>query len=114
MSDEINHRRSRFLEIASISTTGADPSSVTHVDAFSFLTLKVHLTHNDGMNRVLKTDNKLYPAAVLAELSILVRNVRAVSPDSALAAIADAKIGRSIALGGNDNTLMQGAPRGGQ
>ena len=114
MSDEINHRRSRFLEIASISTAGADPSSVTHVDAIFFPTLEVHLTPNDGMNRMFKTDNKLYSADVLAELSILVRNVRAVSPDSALAAIADAKIGRSIALVGNDNTLMQAAPRDGQ
>ena len=114
MSDESNHRRSRFLEIASLSTAGADPSSVTHVDAFSFPTLEVYLTPNDGMNRMFKTDDKLYPAAVLAELSILVRNVRAVSPDSALAAIADAKIVRSIALVGNDSTSMQGAPRGGQ
>ena len=114
MSDETNHRRSRLLDTASISIAGADPSSVTHADALSSPAVEVHLTPNDGINRMLKTDNKLYPAAVLAELSILVRNVRAVSPDSVLAAMADSKIGRSIALGGNDNTLMQGASRGGQ
>jgi hypothetical protein len=114
MSEEINHRRSRFLEIASLSMAGADPASATYEDALSSPIVEVPLTSDDGMNRVLKTNNNLYPAALLAELSILVRHVRATSPDSALAAIADAKIGRSIALGGNDNTLMQGAFRGGK
>src|SRR3712207_7675745 len=50
-----------FRSIASISTAGVDPSSVTHVDAFFFPTLKVHFTPNDGMNRMFETDNKLYP-----------------------------------------------------
>jgi hypothetical protein len=109
MSDEINHRRSRFLKTASISMTGVDPSSATYEDALFSPIVEVQLTPDAGMNRALKTDNNLYPAAVLAELSILVHHVRATSPDSALAAIADAKIGRSIALGGNDNFLMQGA-----
>jgi type IV secretory pathway TrbF-like protein len=109
MPNEINHRRSRFLETASILMAGADPTSATYEDALSSPIVEVQLTPDAGMNRAIKTNNNRYPADVLAELSILVRNVRATSPDSALAAIADAKIGRSIALGGNDNTLMQGA-----
>jgi hypothetical protein len=40
---------------------------------------------------------------VLAELSALARCVRATSPDSVLAEIADAKIGRIIALCGDAN-----------
>jgi hypothetical protein len=54
---------------------------------------------------VFKSDNTLYPTAVLAELSALVRRVRATSPDSALADVADAKIGRIVALRRGDNRL---------
>jgi hypothetical protein len=107
MSDEINHRRSHILETAAISIAGADPSPLSPADAFSPSKVEVRLTFNEDRSRVLKTDNNVYPAAVLAELSLLVRDVRVTSPDSALATIADAKIGRSIAHGGNDNILAQ-------
>jgi hypothetical protein len=48
---------------------------------------------------------------VLAELSALVRRVQATSPDSALADIAAAKIGRILAPGGSDNRLGPGISR---
>ena len=57
----------------------------------------------DAMDRMIRVDHSQYSPTVLAELSGLVRRVRATSPDSVLAEIADAKIGRIIGLCGNAN-----------
>ncbi|PVE22002.1 hypothetical protein DC522_23620 [Microvirga sp. KLBC 81] len=108
MSDEINHRRSRLVETAAMTITRADQSSVSRTDSYSTQSVETHGMSDNGMNRMLRTDNTLYPAAVLAELSILVRSIQATSPDSALAAIAETKIGRSLALSDGYNPSRQG------
>jgi predicted ATP-dependent serine protease len=105
MSDEINQYRDRFLETASMTIVAADQSLTTRVDAPSTQFIEINSMSLDGVNRVFKADNRLYPTAVLAELSALVRRVRATSPDSALAAVANAKIGRIIALDGGASRL---------
>ena len=111
MSDEINQYHDRFLETASMTIVAGDQSPTTRVDASSTQSIQINSMSLDVVNCVFKADNTLYPTAVLAELSALVRRVRATSPDSALADVANAKIGRIIALHGGDTMLEQGASR---
>lgn len=111
MSDEINHHRSRFPETVSMTIAANDHSPAIHIYASSTRSVEINSMFADVLNRVVKTENRLYPTAILAELSALVRSVRATSPDSALAEIADAKIGRILARGGGDNELGRGASR---
>jgi hypothetical protein len=111
MSDEINQYRDRLPATASTTIVAGDQSPTTHVDAPSTRFIEIGSRSIDVMKHIFKADNTLYPAAVLAELSALVRRVRATSPDSALADIADAKIGRILAPGGSDNTLGAGTSR---
>jgi hypothetical protein len=111
VSDEINHHRSRFLETASMTIATADLSSATRIDASSTRYVEINPVLINVVNSASTTDNGLYPTAVLAELSALVRRVRAISPDSALADIAGTKIERILAHGGGDNTLGQGDSR---
>jgi hypothetical protein len=109
MSDEINQYRDRFPATTSMTIVAADQSPTTHVDAPSTRFIEMGSMAIDVVKHMFKADNTLYPAAVLAELSALVRRVRAASPDSALADIADVKIGRILARGVGDNSLGQGA-----
>jgi hypothetical protein len=109
MSDKFNHHRTRFLEAASMTIAAADLLSATRMDASSTQSAEVNPVLTDVVSPVSTTDNRLYPTTVLAELSALVRRVRAASPDSALADIADVKIGRILARGVGDNSLGQGA-----
>ncbi|KLK89819.1 hypothetical protein AA309_29140 [Microvirga vignae] len=111
MSDQIKHSRLRFLEAASMTIAAVDRLSITRMDASSTQSAEIDLIFSDVMNRELKDDSMLYPTAVLAELSALVRSVRATSPNSTLATIAETKIQRIIALGGGYNVLGQGASR---
>jgi hypothetical protein len=99
------------LETARKTIAPADRSSVVRLDASSIRPVDIDLRSDDIADRGLKSGDTTYSAAVLAELSALVRRVRVVSPDSILAGIADAKIGRSIGLGGGDSTGRPGAPR---
>jgi len=64
----------------------------------------------DDADRAFKTGDAFYSAAVLTELSALVRRVRVTSPNSILADIADEKIGRSIGFGCDDNTGRSRTP----
>jgi hypothetical protein len=105
MSDEINQYWDCFLETASMTIVVADQSSTTRVDPSSTQFIEINSMSIDVVNRVFNAYDTLYPTAVLAELSALVRRVRATSPDSALADIADAKIGRIVALHGGDTML---------
>jgi predicted ATP-dependent serine protease len=105
MSDEINQYRNRYPETASITIVAADQSSTTRIDGSSPQFIETNSMSIDVVDRVFEADDTLYPTAVLAELSALVRRVRATSPDSALADIADAKIGKIIALYGGNNRL---------
>jgi hypothetical protein len=109
VSDEVNYHRSRFLETASMTIAAADLSSATRIDAASTQSAEINPVLIDAVSPVSTTDNRLYSTTVLAELSVLVRRVRAASPDSALADIADVKIGRILARGAGDNSLGQGA-----
>jgi hypothetical protein len=111
MSDEINHRRNRFSETGAMAIAATDQSSVSRTNSCSAQFVRTHGVSDDGMKQMLKADNTFYPTTVLAEMSALVRNVRATSPDSALAAIADAKIGSSIALSGGGSTSRKRASR---
>jgi hypothetical protein len=109
VSDEVNYHRSRFLETASTTIPTTDLSPATRIDASSTQYVEINPVLIDVVSPVSKTDNQFYPTAVLAELSALVRRVRAVAPGSALADIADVKIGRILARGAGDNSLGQGA-----
>jgi hypothetical protein len=103
MSDEINCHSSRLLEDAGTTTTIADQSSFRPVDEFAVQVVAIRSMLIDAMDRMIRVDLSQYPPAVLAELSALVRRVRATSPDSVLAEITDAKIGGIIALCGDAN-----------
>ena len=111
MSDEINPHRRRFPETGAMTIAAADQPPTIRIDASSTRSVEINSMVIETVNRVLEADNGHYPTAVLAELSAVVRSLRATSPDSALADIADAKIGRILARGGGDNELGQGAPR---
>jgi hypothetical protein len=106
MSDEISQYRNRFLETASMTIVAGDQSPAIPVDLPSPRFVEINSMSIDVVNRVFNADDTLYPTAMLAELSALVHSLRAASPESALAAVADAKIERIIALGGG--TLGQG------
>lgn len=113
MSDEINQYRNRVLETTSITIATADQLPATRIEASLMQSVEINPVFIDVVTPPSTIDNGPYPAAVLMELSVLVRRVRATSPDSALAGIADAKIGRIVALHGGDTMLEQGASRGG-
>ena len=102
MSAEINHRRGHLLDTTSMTMALTDQSSVTPIGASPTQSAEIRVASNGAPNRAPKADDTLYPAAVLAELSALVRSVRAISPESVLADIADAKIGRSLGRSGGD------------
>ena len=103
MSEEIKSHSNRILATADTTTTTADPSSSRPVNelAIQFVEIRSLLIH--AMDRMFRVDHPQYSPDALAELSALVRRVRATSPDSVLADIADAKIGKIIALCGNAN-----------
>jgi hypothetical protein len=107
MSDEINQHRDRF-PTTSMTIVAADQSPTSHVDTPTTEFIEINSMSINVINRVFQSTNTLYPTAVLAELSALVRCVRATSPNSALADLADAKIGRIIALRDGDNRLKYG------
>jgi hypothetical protein len=111
MSDEINQYRDRFPTTTSMTIVAADQSPTSHVDVPSTQFIEIGSMSIDVVKHMFKADNTLYPAAVLAELSALVRRVQATSPDSALADIAAAKIGRILAPGSSDNRLGPGTSR---
>jgi hypothetical protein len=71
--------------------------------------IKINPVFIDVVTPPSTIDNGPYPTAVLMELSMLVRRVQATSPDSALAGIADAKIGKILARGSGDIKPGQGA-----
>jgi len=114
MPDDINHNRIPRLDAARTTIATADRSSVIRLDASSIQPVGRNLRSDDVWDQGLKAGDPIYSAAVLAELSALVRRVRVISPDSILADIADAKIGRSIGLGGGDKTGRPGASRSNQ
>ena len=111
MSDQINHHRRRSPETGPMTIIAVDQPPIILIDASSTRSVEINSMVIETVNRVFKADNGHYPTAVLAELSAVVRSLRATSPDSALADIADAKIGRILARGGGDNELGQGAPQ---
>jgi hypothetical protein len=106
MSDEISQYRKRFLETASMTIGAGDQPPAIPVDSPPTQFIEINSMSIDVVNRVFNAEDTLYPTTVLAELSALVHSLRAASPDSALAAVADAKIEKIIALGGG--TLGQG------
>jgi hypothetical protein len=112
MSDAISQYRARF-PTPSMTIVAADQSPTSRVDAPSTQLIEINSMSINVINRVFKSNNTLYPTAVLAELSALVRRVRSTSPNSALADLADAKIGKIIALRDGDNGLEYGTIRGG-
>jgi hypothetical protein len=103
MSDEINCHSSRLLEDAGTTTVIAEQSSSQPINEFAIQFVEIRSILIDTMDRMIEADRSRYSLGVLAELSALVRRVRATSPDSVLAEIADAKIGRIIALCGDAN-----------
>ncbi|MBD2750607.1 hypothetical protein IC232_28560 [Microvirga sp. BT688] len=111
MSDEINRYQNRVLETTSITSATADQLPATRIGVSSMRPIEINLVFIDVVTPPSTIDNGPYPTAVLMELSVLVRRVRATSPDSALAGIADAKIGKILARGGGDIKPGQGAYR---
>ncbi len=111
MSHEINHHGSRFLEREPMHVPPINQSTAQGPILCTRSSVETHRLPNGGKDQTLATEHTLYSAAVLAELSALARDVRAMSPNSILADIADTKISRSIALCDDDNMLRQGAPR---
>jgi hypothetical protein len=111
MSDEINLYRDHFPTTTSMTIVAADQPPTSHVDKPSTQFIEIGSMSIDVVKHMFNADNTLYPAAVLAELSALVRRVQATSPDSALADIAAAKIGRILTPGGSDNRLGPGTSR---
>jgi hypothetical protein len=103
MSDEINCPSNRFLTTAGTITAIADQSSSRPINEFAIQIVEIRSMLINAMDRMFGVDHSQYSPDVLAELSALVRRVRATSPDSVLADIADAKIGRIIALCGDAN-----------
>ena len=103
MSDKINCQSNRFLATAGTTTTISDRSSSQPINEFSIQVAEIRSMLINAMDRMFGVDHSQYSPDVLAELSALVRRVRATSPDSVLADIADAKIGRIIALCGDAN-----------
>jgi hypothetical protein len=103
MPDEINRHSKRFSVTVGTTTTIADPFSTRPINEFVIQVVEIRLVFIEAMDRMFRVDHPQYSPDVLAELSALVRRVRATSPDSVLADIADAKIGKIIALCGNAN-----------
>ncbi|WP_262270521.1 hypothetical protein [Microvirga yunnanensis] len=98
MSEEINCHSNRFLATPSATTIIGDPSSSQPLNESPPKVTEIRSVLPDAMGRLFRVDDSQYPPALLAELSALVRRVRASSPNSVLADIADTKIGRIIAL----------------
>lgn len=113
MPVDINPRIPR-LDAMRTTIATADRAPAIRLDASSIRSEGIDLRSDDVADRGLTAGDTLYSAAVLAELSALVRRVRVISPDSVLADIADAKIRSSIGHGRGGNTGRPGASRSAQ
>jgi hypothetical protein len=103
MSDEINCHSNRFPATAGTTTAITDQSSSRPKNELAIQIVEIRLMLINAMDRMFGVDHSQYSPDVLEELSALVRRVRATSPHSVLADIADAKIGRIVALYGEAN-----------
>lgn len=110
MSDEINCHSNRFLATAGTTTAITDQLSSRPINGLAIRIVEIRPMLINAMDRMLGVDHSQYSPDVLAELSALVRRVRATSSDSVLADIADAKIGRIVALYGDANIGHEGLP----